>query len=416
MASGSLRRWAWGCRPPPQHAGVSGLVVSAVTARGAETLPAPQHLSHRLRRQCGPRDSGRSRGTTTALEPRASPEFEDRETERCLLLPVVREYAEHRLQAEYTEDVTALQQRYVSYFVQLASNNANINIPEQNALLHAEWRNALHAAEIAGQIDDWNALKPLAYSLRVFLELSIYGAEATQLQQTALRAAIHVDDVQGQANCIFSLGRNALRRSDHDCAPILFEQAHRLYRKTSDVLGQANCLSSHGDIAFARSDHAGARTLYKQAQSLYQNIGDLLGQANCILSLGSIALARSDHDTVRQCYTEAQPLFQQAGDVLGQANCILSLGDIALARSDYALAHTLFEQAQLLFQQLGDVQGQANCRFSLGEIALRHLDYSLAHTLFEQAQPLFHQVGDVQGQANCISSLGVIALGRSNHT
>ena len=103
---------------------------------------------------------------------------------RYRLLPVFREYALRRLRAEMPQEAEAIQQQYVAHYVRLIQANGNINLPEQYAVLRAEWRNALRAAEFAEQANDyWNALMPLASSLRNFLYLSIYGAEAIQLQE-----------------------------------------------------------------------------------------------------------------------------------------------------------------------------------------------------------------------------------------
>ena len=70
-----------------------------------------------------------------------------------------------------------------------------------------------------------------------------------------------------------------------------YEEALPLYRKVGDLQGEANCIRSLGDIALRRSDHDGARQRYEAALPLYRKVGAVLGEANCIKSLGDIALA-----------------------------------------------------------------------------------------------------------------------------
>jgi uncharacterized protein HemY len=49
--------------------------------------------------------------------------------------------------------------------------------------------------------------------------------------------------VQGEANCILSLGDIAFRRCDYDAARKAFEDALPHYRQVGDVQGEANCLA-----------------------------------------------------------------------------------------------------------------------------------------------------------------------------
>ena len=241
----------------------------------------------------------------------------------------------------------------------------------------------------------------------IALDRSDYEA-ARQRYEEALPLYRKVGSVLGEANCIMSLGEIALRRSDHDGARQRYEAALPLYRKVGDVQGEANCIRSLGDIALARSDHDGARQRYEEALPLYRKVGSLLGEANCVKSLGDIALRRSDHDGARQRYEEALPLYRKVGDVLGEANCIRSLGDIALRRSDHDGARQRYEAALPLYRKVGDVLGEANCIKNLGDIALRRSDHDGARQRYEEALPLYRKVGDLLGEANCIKSLGDI--------
>ena len=162
-------------------------------------------------------------------------------------------------------------------------------------------------------------------------------------------------------------------------------------RKVGDVQGEANCIKSLGDIALRRSDHDAARDHYQRAMPLYQKVGDVLGEANCIRSLGDIALRRSDHDAARDHYQRAMPLYQKVGDVNGQALCERGFGEIARECGEHELAVVHYAAALALFRQVHDQVGEATCLLGQGRIG-RALGRADAESQLRQAFTLFDKI------------------------
>ncbi|HVR99111.1 MAG TPA: tetratricopeptide repeat protein [Thermoanaerobaculia bacterium] len=239
------------------------------------------------------------------------------------------------------------------------------------------------------------------------------GLGSASLLEQARYAAEASGMAQRQAACIKKLGDIALRRSDHDAAIVLYNDALPLYQNAGNAIGEASCVKKLGDIALRRSKYQEARSFYQQAISLFQNAADVLGEANCIQRLGDIALRMSDFKAGRSCYEKTRSLYRGIGSVLGEANCIRRLGDIAYGEANYDAAAPYYEQARPLYKGIGDVLGEASCIAKLGELSLKSSNYEAAYALYQESLSLFRRVGDVIGEANCVQSLGDIAFERA---
>jgi len=92
-------------------------------------------------------------------------------------------------------------------------------------------------------------------------------------------------------------------------ARAMYEKAQPLYQKVGDVQGEANCIRSLGDVALMRSEYEQARAMYEKAQPLYQKVGSVQGEANCIQGLGDIARALGQVEKARALYETALVLY-----------------------------------------------------------------------------------------------------------
>ncbi|KAH8921947.1 TPR-like protein [Atractiella rhizophila] len=222
-----------------------------------------------------------------------------------------------------------------------------------------------------------------------------------------------VEDRQGQAHCIHSIGEIEQHRGQTEEALRRFEDAKELYQMVEDRLGLAHCIRGIGKIEQHRGRMEEALRHFEEAKELYQMVEDRLGLAHCIRSIGEIEQHRGQMEEALGCFEEAKELYQVVEYQPGQAHCIRSIGEIEQHRGqmDEALSH--FEEAKELYQVVEDRQGQAHCIRSIGAIEQHRGRMEEALSRFEDAKELYLLAQDLGGQLNCLFNISTVYTGDS---
>src|SRR5262249_46190048 len=107
-----------------------------------------------------------------------------------------------------------------------------------------------------------------------------------QAQQTALAAAVHLDDRAALACAHWGLGEALIQLGSRAEARDHLHDARDLYRKLGDQAGQAACQCGTARVCEARGDYG--RALYHAARALrlYRVAGDRVRQAAALNGVG----------------------------------------------------------------------------------------------------------------------------------
>lgn len=241
--------------------------------------------------------------------------------------------------------------------------------------------------------------------LNNFMRFSGYGTADTVTN--ARERARQLGDLNTEAQCLYTEGQLRLRRSEHERARELSQQALPLFEQLADPHGQARCLQTLGSIALDAQELENAQTRFEQAMPLRQRIGDQQGFGNCLHGLGKVALARKQLGEARGHFNEALRLFEQIDNDLGRAHCLRSLGEL-----DGDVRQ--LEKAQGLFEKVGDLRGMGHCLRGRADSAFQKGHEQEADALYQQALRLLQQVGSVRGVANCLLGIGYLERKRGN--
>ncbi len=189
------------------------------------------------------------------------------------------------------------------------------------------------------------------YLLRAGEELyniSSYG-KAIEALEEAITIQQGLDpEAKAMADALYYLGFFQSMLSYETAAEHL-QKALPLYRRVGSVQGEANCIKSLGDIALERSQPEEARARYEEAMPLYRRVGSVLGEANCIQSLGDIALAQSQHEEARKNFETALASYQRIPEPYSIGNAQVRLARLAADEKERA---SFVKAARLAWTQI----------------------------------------------------------------
>ncbi len=263
---------------------------------------------------------------------------------------------------------------------------------EALAWLHAEHQ-ALQAATAAAAHGGFDAHAwQLPAVLSEHLARQGHYLEWARLQQTALAAAIRMDDVAGQASALRGLGDALIQLGSWQDVRGHVADASKLYRKLGDRAGQAGCHYSMARLSGAQGDHRQALYHARLALRMYRTAGDRAGLANALNGVGwEYALLGNSQRALGYCNT-ALELYREAGNRFGEAATLDSLGYCHHQAGQHSQAVTFYQQALGAYSDVGDPCFRAHTLIHLGETHRITGDHDTARRLWRQALALLDEL------------------------
>jgi predicted ATPase/DNA-binding CsgD family transcriptional regulator len=99
---------------------------------------------------------------------------------------------------------------------------------------------------------------------------------------------------------------------DEEQALSRFEEALGLFRDLENLQGAAFCLGSIGFIVLGRDDPAQAATIFEEALQTLRTLRDVVGIFHCLLGAGSVASLRGEPDRAARLWGAAEALGETA--------------------------------------------------------------------------------------------------------
>jgi len=285
---------------------------------------------------------------------------------RYTMHPITRAYTGTKLSSLALYHPAA--HRFVTYYCQLVEDNADINDLSNLAVLAAEWRNAIAAAETAEKLGDFKAILTFSKHLAEFLRLRGLWSEGESLNKRALKAAGALSDQHAKGKALNDLG--------------VFYRYQGRWTEAEQALGQA---------------------LATQRQ-----INDRLGARKSLNNLGSLYLDREQLDKAKESYEQALKLSLQLHDRRGQAIVLRNLGNLYQIQGQGAESEVVLKQALEIFRQLGDYSYEGRTLRSLGVTHKMQEHWAAAETALQKSLEIAKELGAGVGEGKALENLALL--------
>jgi tetratricopeptide (TPR) repeat protein len=243
--------------------------------------------------------------------------------------------------------------------------------------------------------------------VRFMRALGDYRA-AQSLADQCLALCRKLEDKQGVADVLESLGLMAWHQSDYTAAQSFFEQSLALFQEAGNRLGAADALHHLGHVTLDQGFYEQANARFQDSLSMFRETGDKESITTLVGDLGLLAYLQEDYTGARSFFEESLALYREVASKDGVARSLNRLGDLARCQGDDDRAQALYTESLTLYQQIGLKPFIAGTFHNLGYIAQHRTEYTQAATYFQDSLGLFQDIGDKKGMAECLMGLAGI--------
>ena len=317
-----------------------------------------------------------------------------------LMLDVVRQYAQERLQREPEEERRA-RQGHLQYFADLLESlehdaqrwdpKAFARIVEDMDDVRAAWSYAVETAAADVFVRTANTLYYL-YDARGWVK---EGERGFARAITALESERVPEASKAAALTILSTRCGALndRLGAASQAESYLARGLQLARARGDSREVIFALQKAAAHRMSVGRYEEAETIAQEAVELSQPRGDRHDLAWSWTHLGNVIWAVGRYDDAERLYTDALNLMRLENDRFGTWVILNNLGVIAGGRRDHTQASRWFREALALQKELGNQRSLAMLMHNLGSAAHESGDYEQARSTLLEGLRISRSIG-----------------------
>jgi serine/threonine protein kinase/tetratricopeptide (TPR) repeat protein len=249
---------------------------------------------------------------------------------------------------------------------------------------------------------------PLLLSLGEVLNEAGDLAEARRVLDSALAAAVNMDEAGARANALYLLAQNATRVGHWDVALGHLDQAEKLVRGTDDWGILARVLYGLGDARYRSGQTGEARSACQEALAIARDIGDRLTEMNALNRLGAVEIYSGQAQEAARLIEECRTLAREAGNPYREMRALGNLGEVARLQGDFALARQHTEAALTISREVEDPVGLVAAAGNLANLKIDAGSLPEAQGLIAEAARTARRMGSITWLVGTVGNLAFL--------
>lgn len=316
-------------------------------------------------------------------------------SDRYRMLETVRQYAEDRLRERGEREET--RRRHNKFYFHLAEEAyQHLNESDQK-----HWLDRLDAdvnnlratvtsySESRSADEEW--LRLTAW-LSSFWRMRGYLSEGLSHLQKALA---QVEDASASTRALAFEGAGNLSHhlGDYEAARSLLERGLELMRGIDDDEGVAKILTTLGAFEFGMQELAEARVRFQETLEIFRRTNDTRRIPTALVNLGAVAIHQKDYLQARSLFVEGLERFRQIKDEHNIAHSLYSLANVEQEEGNSVEAERLLQESLRTFRAWKD---QWRCILVLEtmiDVAVAQGQYKRTGQLWGAAEGLRQRLG-----------------------
>ncbi len=326
---------------------------------------------------------------------------------RYSLLESLRKFGAEQLTAE---EQRSLAQRHAAFYLVLATEaQAHLRTPAEKQWfdrLELENENLRAALGWALANEPDTALQMTA-RLPHFWMTRGFAREGSDWLHRALRCPAEVSTVRAEALNGLALMKFSL--SEYDAGKAWALESLKARRELEDPQGTAKTLNTLGAILMEQGDYREAQTCYEECLGLHRLTGHRMGESIVLANLGNLVYGQGEYAMACNYYEACLEARRALGDRRGIAAALDYMARAVREQGDYGRACDLHAESLDMRRELNDKQSVA---LSLNHMAFAKIlmgEKVVARTLLEESLVYSREIGDKAGVAEAFSLLGELA-------
>jgi DNA-binding SARP family transcriptional activator/tetratricopeptide (TPR) repeat protein len=207
----------------------------------------------------------------------------------------------------------------------------------------------------------------IPWTLSGFFSRRAWRREYVASQQTALAAAVRLDDQLGQAHAHHLLGHAQAQLDDYEAAEPNVRQALDMFRDLGDRAGEAAVLNGLAIMLERQERYPEALALALDALRMLKAAGHWWAQGTLENTAGWMYAHLGQYEEALTHCQRALGLHRESGHRGGAGDALDSMGFVYRHFGDHARSKERYEQAIAVYREIGDQFSEGQSLAALGD-------------------------------------------------